>query len=178
MPTEFSIKGSSLRSKLEYVRKVHGPAAEAELKEWLRTKGVVLLLVSDWYPHGIYTELNEAIAERFLDKDLRRLQEVGVFSANQALSTTYKAYVEKGDFEGFLRRLASLHGRFFDQGAMDVRIAENSCEILLTGAPVYPEADMQVAMGFYIGAARRFGFEQALCQLRRGQDSASFLLRW
>ena len=178
MAEAFSIKGSSLRSKLDYLREVHGKAAAEELKGWLREKGVVLLLVSDWYPHELYTQLNERIAERFFGNNLKRLREVGVFSAERALSSVYKAYVEKGDFEAFLRRIASLHQRFFNRGAMEVRASPRSCEILLSGAPVYPEADMQIAAGFYIGAARNFGLENPVCDIRLGGKTASFLLRW
>lgn len=175
---EFQIKGSSLVSKLEYLREVHGDAAELEAKKRLRDQGVYLLLVSDWYPYHLYTELNEAIVEEYLGGQLQRLQEVGEFSARRALETVYKIYLDQGDIEAFLRRLASLHERFFNIGTMEVRSAEGSCDILLTGAPVYPMVDMQVALGFYTGAARRFGIENPRCELTTGARSATYELRW
>lgn len=176
--SDYNIKGSSIQSKLDYVQATHGDKALEELKGVLRAHGILLLLQSSWYPAGLYEKVNRFIAERFLGGDLRRLVEVGSYSSSKALDSVYRVYLETGDFARFLERLSSLHERFFDKGRMEVKAAERSCEILLSGAPSYPAADMQVAAGFYAGAARKFGLANVQCDVQRQRGGMRFLLTW
>ena len=174
----FQIKGSSIQSKLDYVREKLGPEQEKEVREMLRRRGIVLLLQSSWYPAEVYEDLNRFLADRFFDGEVERLVEVGSFSAQRALESTYKAYLEGGDFTRFLQRISSFHERFFSQGHMEVQPTESSCEIFLSGAPSYPLPDLQIARGFYVGAARCFGLENVRCSLAEESGGARFLLTW
>ncbi|MCH9649169.1 MAG: hypothetical protein K0U98_13095 [Deltaproteobacteria bacterium] len=180
MAEEYRIKGSSIRGKLDYIRESFGEDAEFEVKELLSNLGVVLILESDWYDHRIYENLNQFLAQRFFKGDISKLVDVGIFSANRALSSTYRAYLERGDFVRFLQRLASLHSRFFSHGDMEVLTApdEKSCQIHLSGAPSYPKADMQIAVGFYIGAGHAFGLEKIEHQVQHRFGGVRFLLQW
>jgi len=175
---DYQIKGSSIQSKLDYVREVLGKEQEEEVRDMLRQRGIVLLLQSSWYPAEVYEDLNLFLAEEFFGGNIERLLEVGEFSARRALKSTYKAYLEGGDFARFLQRISSFHERFFSEGTMEVRPGVGSCEILLSGARRYPQPDVQIARGFYSGAARCFGLENVSCSAAPNADGMRFLLTW
>ena len=181
MSDEYRVKGSSIRSKLDFVRERFGGAAERLLREEFETRaGNVSFLDSAWYPFAVYDELNRSIADRYFGGDLARLREVGSFSAARVLTTVYKAFVSGRDFAGFLSRAAILHERFYSHGRMVATIAEDGsgATIHLTDAPTYSEADLQIAAGFYAGAAELVGLGDFVCRLEVREDGAHFDLRW
>ncbi len=181
MSREFQVKGSSIRSKFEFVRERFGDAAERRLATRFGDRPELEpLLDSAMYPFTVYDELLRIIAEECYDGDLERLTEVGAYSARQVLTGVYRAFAAGKDFAGFLEHASVLHGRFYSAGQMSVDLAEDGrrCEIRLTGAPVYSEADLQVAAGFYAGAAELLGIEQLDWQLSWDQSGATYELRW
>lgn len=189
------IKGSTLLSKLEFLRERFGEDAAKNAAAHLAAQGVRQPLSGSWYPFELYDGLLRHIAESHYGGDLRRLMEVGVFSADKALHSTYEAYVQK-ELESFLRLLGALHGRFYSAGELtvvDIDPAAGHCHLRLHGAPYYTEPDMYVAQGFYIGAARVMGSTGVECdftiddgQKDSGGESgeegtsseANFKLRW
>lgn len=176
----YCVKGSSIKSKLHFVKERFGAEAERALKAGLSANGHFLILDSDWYPYKVFDDLCIAIADNHFGGDLERLFEVGEFSAEQTLRSVYEAFVEGGDFLRFLSRIAALHGRFYNEGRMDVAVSPggNACEIELRGAPQYSEADIQIAAGFYVGAARTCGLHRVRHEVRRRPDGVDFTLRW
>lgn len=177
---DYQVKGSTIASKFDFVRERYGERAEAELREELETEGLRSVLSSSWYPFSVYESLNKAIADKLLGGDLSRLVEVGKYSAQNALTGVYKAYTRQDDFQQFLRRISSLHSTFYSHGDMEVTAEEGSasCEIHLTGAPLYTDADLYVAQGFYMGAAEVFGLAGVDCSLKKDANGAHFTLRW
>lgn len=181
MQADYKVKGSSIRSKFDFVRDRFGRAAEQELKApFEATPGMLPFLDSSMYPFSVYDRINRAIADEFFDGDLARLREVGEYSAQKVLTTVYKAFASGKDFLGFLRRAAVLHQRFYSQGQMIVSVgAEGTSAVIeLTGAPEYSEADLNVAAGFYTGAAKLLGLSDIECDFEVGADGARFDLRW
>ena len=178
----FGPSGPALESpKLEYVRDCFGPASERELRQLLEGHpGVLPVLDSAMYPFEVYDEVNRAIAERHFGGDLSKLQEVGVYSARKVLTTVYKAFAVGKDYPGFLRRAAVLHERFYSQGRMIVELGRggSSATIHLAEAPVYSEADLQIAAGFYRGAAELMGMTDLGCTFELRDDGAHFQLDW
>lgn len=178
---KFSVKGSSISSKFDFVRESFGASAERELRENLRgTADLGTILDSSLYPFDLYDRILRAMADRFYDGDLSRLEEVGAYSAEKSLTTIYRAFTDGKDFLGFLSRIGLLHERFYTEGRMDVEVAENqqSARILLSGAPVYSDADLFVAGGFYIGAGRLLGLDSINYTLSRSEKEALFHLTW
>ena len=92
MTDEYRVKGSSIRSKFEFVHDRFGEAAERRLKERFRDHGILPVLDSVMYPFAEYDAVNRAIAEEFLDGDLTRLAEVGAYSAQKVLTGVYRAF--------------------------------------------------------------------------------------
>ena len=181
MGDEYRVKGSSINSKFEFVRERLGGAAEGRLIDRLRDfENHFPILDSAWYPFTIYDQINRAIAELFFDGDLERLKEVGMFSAESVLNSVYKSFAQGKDYVGFLRRAAILHGRFYDAGKMEVILGDDgrSAEVVHTDAPVYSEADLHVASGFYIGAGRSLGLDDVRSEFRMTPTGVRFRLRW
>ena len=180
MSDDYRVKGSSIRSKFDFVRDRFGEAAERELKEQFRERGILPVLDSMMYPFEDYDAVNRAIAEKFFDGEASRLSEVGAYSAQKVLTGVYRAFSAGKDYPGFLRRAAVLHERFYSHGGMDVDLAEDgkSCQITLLGAPTYSEADLYIAAGFYAGAADLLGIESLDWELSWDSSGARFQLRW
>jgi len=180
MSDDYRVKGSSIRSKFDFVRDRFGEAAERELKEQFRERGILPVLDSMMYPFEDYDAVNRAIAEKFFDGEASRLSEVGAYSAQKVLTGVYRAFAAGKDYPGFLRRAAVLHERFYSHGGMDVDLAEDgkSCQITLRGAPTYSESDLYIAGGFYAGAADLLAIESLDWELSWDSSGARFQLRW
>lgn len=177
----FSVKGSSISSKFAFVRETFGAAAERELRESLRDAADLgTILDSSQYPFDLYDRILVALAERFYDGDLSRLEEVGAYSAQKSLTTIYRAFTQGKDFLGFLSRIGLLHERFYSEGKMEVEVAADrkGARIRLSGAPRYSDADLFVAGGFYLGAGRLLGLEAISYDLARTDQGATFRLEW
>ena len=181
MSDDYRVKGSSIRSKFDFVHDRFGEGAERRLKERFRARGILPVLDSMMYPFEDYDAVNRAIAEQFFDGDLSRLSEVGTYSAQKVLTGVYRAFAAGKDYPGFLRRAAVLHERFYSHGGMQVELAEDGkgCTIELRGAPTYSESDLYIAGGFYAGAAHLLGVQSLDWEMSWDSSSgARFELRW
>ncbi len=178
--SDYQVKGSSLRSKIEYVRETFGEAEALALGQEFAADLGLAPLESKWYPFEVFVRLLSVIADRYFGGDRSRLTEVGEFSARKSLSTTYAAFAQGGDFPSFLRRIATLHGRFYNLGVMVARpdAAGRSCTIVLSGAPFYPPEDLYVAQGFYLGAARFLGLGAVRGRMSQRAGTVTFELSW
>ena len=173
------IKGSSIRSKLQFLAETFGTEAEQALSNHLQELDVRTVLEANWYPYELYDRVLRWIADHHYGGQLRRLREVGRFSAHHALTGTYAVYLERGDFRSFLRRIATLHGRYYDIGSLKTTlIGDDHAELVLIGAPFYREPDLEVAAGFYTGAAELMGLSQVSCSFEMGSDRVEFRLDW
>ncbi|MCP4896052.1 MAG: hypothetical protein GY906_03675 [bacterium] len=177
----YKVKGSSIRSKFKFVHDRFGADAENELREeFAGRRDLFPLLDSSWYPFSLYNEIICKIAERFYNGKLEALKEVGAFSAEEALTTVYRAYVASKNYVSFLRRIERLHQTLYSAGSMTVTVGRDGTSTLIEqhGAPVYSEADLHVAAGFYVGAGQLLGHHDISCHLDKGKAGANFELRW
>ncbi|NNE20363.1 MAG: hypothetical protein HKN10_18005 [Myxococcales bacterium] len=181
MSKTYQVKGSSISSKFDFVRERSGPDAENQLRARFDDEDRLFpILDSAWYPFELYDRVNRAIAELLFGGDLKRLEEVGIFSAERVLRTVYKSFAQGKDYVAFLKRAAILHQRFYDAGKMEVVLGEDghSAQVVHSGAPVYAEADLYIASGFYRGAGRELGLSDVRSKFRLTEDGAHFDLDW
>ncbi len=178
MSVDYKIKGSSLRTKFDFVRETFGESAAAELEGHF-DRSIFPILASSWYPFSINSEVNRILINTFLDGDVSRMREVGIFSAGKVLTTVYKFLTSGKTFIAFMRRAETLHETCYNEGGMTVTVADDgkSCEIHLR-APHFSQADMHVAAGFYIGAAQLLGESGVTCDTARAAGGATFVMRW
>lgn len=177
---DFQVKGSSIRSKLYFAQQCLSPEVCSRLGRWLRGfANSEQILDANWYPFELYDGLLRTLAMEAYGGDLRRLEEVGIFSAEQALTTVYEVYAIQRDFPMFLRRISALHDRFYSRSKLElVGSGEGFCEIQLSDVSVDFTADIHVASGFYIGAARLMGLDKVSCERRIEGQKALFRLDW
>lgn len=174
-----NVKGSSLQSKIDFLGQRFGDQAAADLRAYLRDQGVDLVLAASWYPYDLFDQVLRYIAEHYLDGELRRLREVGRFSAEHALTSTYQVYLRRGDFPAFLTLVTKLHGSYYDTGRLTAElVAADHAKLVLEGAPRYYESDLQVAAGFYSGAAELMGCKSVRCRLERRDDRVRIHIEW
>jgi len=181
MREEYKVKGIAVRTKFEYVRDQHGPAAEEALRPVLdHYKALMPLLDSSWYPFSLYDEVIRTIATRFFGGRLAGLREVGVYSAQQALTTVYKSFARSGNVTEFFKRIGSVHSTYYNLGEMhdEVDPAGNGCTVIQSGAPLYSEADQEISAGYFLGACKLLGKPQARCNVKATRDSVRYELRW
>ncbi|MEM6793860.1 MAG: hypothetical protein AAF725_07740 [Acidobacteriota bacterium] len=177
----YRVKGSSIRSKLVYLSETFGADAERQMREFLEDLGAWPILEASWYRYEIYDGTLVWIARRFLGGEISRLREVGKFSAEKALTTTYEAFRSSGDFARFLEKMPVLHSRYYSHGTLSASLVlpgASRCQILLDGAPKHSEADLTVASGFYIRCAELMGHRQVVCGFRHEGQRVRFELAW
>lgn len=177
---EYQVKGSTLRSKLDFVHEIFGSSARSALESQLSDRDLFPILVSAWYDYDLYVELLEAIAANHYGGDLSRLTEVGAYSADQALRSVYAAFVRSTGFVEFLRGISRLHHMFYNSGYLDVDVADDqsACSLIHREKPRFAEADLWVAQGFYCQAAALHGLDQVRCSFETDAPIVRFELSW
>ena len=177
---DFRVKGSTIRSKLDFAAERLGPRAVHSLTLFLSELVPAQILEADWYPFASYDHLLHRMAAEYFEGDLERLQEIGDFSAHRALSTTYSAYAVRRDFFHFLERISALHERFYSLGRLRlVERSDDGCVLQLEEVPVVSLADVQVARGFYRGAAQLLGRSQVVCEFEKVEGpGVCYRLAW
>jgi hypothetical protein len=180
MCESFQVKGSALSTKLAFLRSQAGKAMAAEAEEFLAAHGIATVLESIWYPYSTYDALLRWVADRCFGSDLKRLEEVGRFSAEAAHTSTYKGFVGSGDFQRYLEQLSVLHGRLYSLGSVLVSPGgdSRSCTVRIVETPGFSEPAMHIVRGFYSGAALLHGLEGIRCDATLETDGATFELRW
>ena len=181
MASTYSIKGSAIRMKFEFVRAHFGLLAEAAMHTHFRGRPELEpLLDVTWVPFALYEEINHYIARTHFGGDLARLQEVGAFSADRGLRSIYRSWVRGKAFVEFLGRMGEYYKTFYSAGDLDVRVdsEEKAAILLFRNAPLYSEAEMHIATGFFVGAARVMGLDDVAHTMTRQPTGMELRLRW
>ena len=181
MGAVYSIKGSAIRMKFEFVGNRFGPDAEAAMRAHFRNrKELEALLDVSWVPFELYEEINQYIARTHYRGDLRSLQEVGAYSADRGLQSIYRAWVRGKAFLDFLQQMTDYYRTLYSAGDLVVSVGDDqrSATLSFRNAPQYSHAELNIATGFFVGSAKVMGLpgvtsEAAL--LPRGMD---LKLRW
>ena len=159
---DWKIKGSTLRSKSNFVGETFGASAGEQFFEWIVESAGRPILDADWYRFEVYDAVLHELARRHFGGNLERLQEVGRHSARHALSETYSIFAVRKDFVRFLEKLSVLHSRFYNLGRLVLtERGDDYSEHELRELPGLSEADAHLALGFYLGSAEVMGLAQA-----------------
>lgn len=180
MAEEFLIKGSSLRTKLDFVAARFDADAVESLRLFLaRELGNRPILDADWYPFELYDRLLNHLAQAQFGGDISRLREVGQFSAEKALESTYQTYARGRSFEDFLHRLPLFHQRLYTVSRLVVQAFETKgCTVDVVDMPIVSMADVHVSCGFFVGAARLLGYESAQGTAKPKLRRVRYSIRW
>lgn len=177
---DWKVKGSTLKSKVQFATEHFGEAAGQALDSWLAEAVGGTVLAAAWHPFEIYDRLLHELAGRFYGGRLIRLQKVGRHSAHHALTETYSIFAMQKDFARFLERISTLHSRFYNQSRLVVtEKGETFCRHQIEELPAVSEADVHVALGFYLGAAEVMGLQRVRGTHEvRDEHMVAFRIAW
>lgn len=180
MGSNYRVKGSTLNTKFAYVRERFGEDADAAMQAHFEGRGLFPILDADWYPYSLYVEVLQQLAKRHFDGKISKLVDVGDYSAEQALTSVYQAFVRGDEFTQFLGRISALHRLFYSMGRMEVRLWQDrdGCEIWHHDKPEYAEEDLFVALGFYLRAAKLHDLRSVSGTFSIEEEGAQFTITW
>lgn len=180
MTTVYSIKGSSFKTKLEFVQQRFGEQARIELERKMEEEEFPSIFDSGWYPFTKFVRLLQILAESHLKGDISRLTEVGEFSGRVSLSQTYKAYVSKKSFSDFLESSVRMHRMLYSHGRTERSFDEDGCgcRVIYLEKPMIAEEDLYVALGFFCEAGKIHGLKSVHGHFTTSNDGAVIALRW
>jgi hypothetical protein len=177
----YSIKGSAIRMKFEFVRTRFGAAAEAAMRAHFKgRRELEPLLDVDWVPFSLYEEIHQHIAATHYGGDLTRLQEVGAYAAERGLATTYKAWVRGKQLIEFLEQFSNYYPTFYNKGELQVKVGfdHHSATLTFRNAPIYTEAELNIAIGYFLGACQVMGLQPTTHHTSQSSYGMEIQLSW
>ena len=177
----YSVKGSTIRMKFEFVRERFGPEAEAAMRaRFHKRKELEALLDTSWVPFALYEEINQYIARAHYGGDLTRLREVGGYSADRILQSIYKIWVSGKAFLDFLRQMTEYNKTLYNAGDLVVSVGEDqrSATLSFRNAPQYTQAELHTSTGFFAGSAKLMGLADVTHEGKLVPNGMEINLRW
>ncbi len=180
------VKGTMLRAHLRWFERQAvedglarlAAAAPAALAGDLRQA----FIPTAWYPFRALIGFDRAIAALVGGPAERVARELGRFSAEQNLTSFYRAF-QRGDPHAFFRQEALLHDRFLDFGqAVYAPHGDGAGALKVFGYPCFARLFCLSAEGYYQRAAEMMGgrsvlVQEVTCQCF-GEAACEFSVRW
>ena len=182
-----NVKGSVLRSRLDFVEKKFGaPVLECVLtdlpEEERRTLGLGLL-PAQWYPFALGESLEKAIL-RVLGEDGRRtFLDMGRKSAEYNLAGVHKVFVHSGNPHGLLSRAPAIYKLYYDTGHRTYeKTGERTCTLTTYESETFSEADCLTVIGWHeraveLCSGRHAVVDHPRCRAR-GDAVCEYLISW
>jgi hypothetical protein len=176
------VKGGIPRAHIAWVKQQHGERSVDDVFSRL-SKAVAdemrHALATSWCAFESVVLLDRAIAEIYGSNSIR---ELGRWSAQQNLSTTYRMF-RRADIHDFFERSAALHSQFQDFGIeVYERLGENAGRIIHRDYSTYSPTYCDSACGYYEEVMKMHGAARAVVDhpncLGRGAKECVFELRW
>ena len=176
------VKGSMLRSRLEWLKDVHPDMNKDELIAALPPETSARLkrgiLSSGWYPFADLVSLDKHLWERFHKEMPDILQDFGRYSAKKNLNVISVMTPHE-----FFRNSAKLHDRFQDFGKVEYeQTGPTSGKMVYVDYPCFSPVYCESAFGFFEQCLILFGagspkVSEPQCHCR-GDASCTFSMTW
>lgn len=182
-----NVKGSVLRSRLDFVEKQFGRYAldgvmavlGAEQRQTL-SRG---LLPSQWYPFSLGEQLEQAILKTLGEDARQTFLEMGRRSADYNLTGVHQAFVHKGEPQRLLNRAPAIYNLYYDTGRRTCEeIGANQCRLVTHDSGIASELDCLTVIGWHQRAVelcdgRDVEVLHPLCRAQ-GDDVCEYLISW
>lgn len=181
MSSEYSVKGSTIRMKFEFVRDRFGADAEATMRARARhRKELAALLDVSWIPFSVCEEVNHYVARAHFGGDLTGLRQLGAFAADRSLNSIYKVWVTGKTFTEFLLQMSRYHKTMYSAGDLAVVVGEDqtSATLSFANAPQYSQAELHTSTGFFLGSAKVMGISDVTHVAVLVPNGMEIKLRW
>jgi len=184
-----NVKGSTLRTRRDFVLRYHGPGAWARVYAALSPPDRAVcdgpILATNWYPFDLCARLERAIVSALAEGDERICLDIGAYSAAENLATLYRTFLGDGeDPVAFYQRFERLHPTLYDFGSMTVARAPSRDEIHIVHdyQGFATRTNCLSSIGFFRGAGvsvaiPKVRVEEKWCQAS-GNASCFCVVRW
>lgn len=151
--TTQKIKGSVLKSRLEFVRREIGEEGLARLMESLPEgdrKALGRLVTVAWVDFEIGKRLDEAIVQVLGGGSTRFFERLGEASAEANLGTLHSAFLAPGNPQAFLAKAPQIYRLYYDVGWREYEQTGEREGVLTThDAETYSKTDCLTVIGWY-----------------------------
>ncbi len=107
------------------------------------------IILTEWYPYGLYTGLLHALDKIVGKGDLSYCMEQGRLSAKHDLSTVYKIFISFINIELLIKRVMSIWNSYYDTGTVEAElVSQNEIVIIIKGFPDIDMAHVKNAQGW------------------------------
>jgi hypothetical protein len=179
------VKGGMIRAHLDWVFQQGGEEGIERVLARLPNNvahEVRNALATTWCSFAAVVHLDRAIAEVYEPQHAAVVRELGRWSAQQNLSTTYRMFRRAG-IHDFFKRSTALHSQFQDFGTEDYEpLGDSSARMIHRDYSTYSPTYCDSACGYYeqvmkMHGATRVSVEHPSC-LGRGGSMCIFEFRW
>ena len=182
-----NVKGSVLRSRLEFVRDHFGAAGVQRLLDAMPDEDRVLLsgglLPAQWYPFALGERLDRTVMQVLGGGDPEIFRRLGRRSADLNLAGVHAVFVHQSDPQALLRRAPAIYKLYYDTGyRVYEKIGERSCRLTTHASDSYSEADCLTVIGWHERAVELCGGHQPRVEhpncRARGAPVCEYLISW
>ena len=147
------IKGSILKSRLEFVRKEFGDDGLVKIMDSLPeedSKILGRLVAVAWVDFEVGKRLDDAIVKVFGGGSTRFFERLGEASAEVNLTTLHSAFLAPGDPEAFLAKAPQIYRLYYNVGWREYESTGEREGVLTThDAETYSKPDCLTVVGWY-----------------------------
>lgn len=155
------IKGSIIKSRLEFVRKEFGDEGLSKIMDSLPEedqKVLGRLVAVAWIDFEIGKRLDDAIVKALGGGGTRFFERLGEASAEVNLGTLHSAFVAPGDPPAFLAKAPQIYRLYYDVGWREYESVGDHEGVLTThDAETYSKTDCLTVVGWYRKALEMCG---------------------
>ena len=180
------VKGSVLRSRLDFVREQGGEDALERVLESLSAedqKALHNVVPVAWLPFEVGKHLDDAIVQVLGGGSLAYFERLGEASAEKNLGTVHSAFLAPGDPHAFLAKAPQIYRMYYQVGRREYEKTGEKTGVLTTyEAETFSKADCFTVIGWYKKALEMCGavnprvFEEE-CRAR-GSEVCRYRLSW
>jgi len=182
-----NVKGSVLRSRLDFVEKEFGRRRLDLVLETLPEDDRRILarglLPAQWYPFALGERLEKALLQSLGEEGRSMFLEFGRRSATYNLTGVHKVFLHAGDPHRLLSRAPAIYKLYYDTGHRTYeKTGENSCRLVTHDSEVATEGDCLTVMGWHERAVemcegRAVVIDHPRCRAR-GDAVCEYLISW
>ncbi len=182
------IKGAAIRSRLEFLRAIHGESAVARAVATLDPMDQVILtgtiLPSLWYPFHVLAHLDEAACRELADGANEVFETAGDHVARQHARSIFKVFFRESDPEKVLRLASCIFANYWSGlGRVVVRAgAQGSSRVQVAEAPVASRSHCVTTLAYFRGVLEECCGVSVVARETRcrcwGDDACEFEYSW
>ncbi len=157
------VRGSSLASRIDWVRQMHGENGLANLIGDLTPAGRNLIHApvdaKAWYSFPLFLDLSIAIDRRFGKGDYTLLTEIARWGCHRTVPSLYQMFIRMGSVDWVLGKAAKLWNEHFNVGVIEVHreLGQRRAFGEMRDFPRPHLAHCSAVMGFAMGAVELSG---------------------